>query len=81
MMVALWRDYEFILLKFDGVVGPLRPEKQDAFVRMMTECRKHSPDLILLNHRLNSMTGTFLRQLFFHEFEAAAHAAAERGER
>jgi len=52
MMVKLCRDYEFILLKFDGVVGGLRPEKQDAFVRMMTECRKHSPDLILLNHRL-----------------------------
>jgi len=52
LMVKLCRDYEFILLKFDGVVGPLRPEKQDAFVRMMTECRKHSPDLILLNHRL-----------------------------
>ncbi len=53
MMVELCRDYEFILLKFDGVVGRLRPEKQDAFVRMMTECRKHSPDLILLNHRLD----------------------------
>ncbi len=53
MMVKLCRDYEFILLKFDGVVGRLRPEKQDAFVRMMTECRKYSPDLILLNHRLN----------------------------
>lgn len=52
LMVKLCRDYEFILLKFDGVVGGLRPEKQDAFVRMMTECRKHSPDLILLNHRL-----------------------------
>jgi len=36
--------------------------------------------LALLNHRLNSMTGTFLRQLFFHEFEAAAHAMAERGD-
>lgn len=53
MMVKLCRDYDFILLKFDGVVGGLRPEKQDAFVRMMTECRKYSPDLILLNHRLN----------------------------
>jgi hypothetical protein len=52
MMVKLCRDYEFILLKFDAVVGPLRPEKQDAFARMMTECRKHAPDLILLNHRL-----------------------------
>ncbi len=53
MMVKLCRDYEFILLKFDGVVGGLRPEKQDAFIRMMTECRKYSPDLILLNHRLD----------------------------
>ena len=53
MMVGLCRDYEFILFKFDSVVGGLRPEKQDAFVRMMTECRKHSPDLILLNHRLD----------------------------
>ena len=52
MMVKLCRDYEFILLKFDAVVGGLRPEKQDAFFRMMTECRKYSPDLILLNHRL-----------------------------
>ncbi len=52
LMVKLCRDYEFILLKFDGVVGGLRPEKQDAFVHMMAECRKHSPDLILLNHRL-----------------------------
>jgi len=52
MMVKLCRDYEFILLKFDAVVGGLRPEKQDAFIRMMTECRKYSPDLILLNHRL-----------------------------
>jgi len=51
-MVKLCRDYEFALFKFDGVCGPLRPEKEDAFIRMMTEVRKHSPDLILLNHRL-----------------------------
>ena len=44
--------------------------------------RAETPEarLELLNHRLNSITGTFLRQLFFHEFEAAAHAMAERGE-
>jgi len=44
--------------------------------------RAETPEarLALLNHRLNSITGTFLRQLFFHEFEAAAHAMAERGE-
>ena len=53
MMVALCRDYRFHLLKFDAVVGQLRDEKQDAFIRMMTECRRYSPDLILLNHRLN----------------------------
>jgi hypothetical protein len=53
MMVRLCRDYRFRLLKFDAVVGQLRDEKQDAFIRMMTECRRYSPDLILLNHRLN----------------------------
>ena len=51
-MVKLCSDYEFALFKFDGVCGPLRPEKEDAFINMMTECRKYSPDLILLNHRL-----------------------------
>jgi hypothetical protein len=51
-MVGLCRDYDFALFKFDAVCGPLRPEKEDAFVRMMTACREHSPDLILLNHRL-----------------------------
>lgn len=52
MMVSLCRDYEFALFKVDGVCGQLRESKQDAFVKQMTECRKHSPDLILLNHRL-----------------------------
>jgi hypothetical protein len=51
-MVSLCRDFEFALFKFDAVCGPLRPEKEDAFIRMMTLCRKYSPDLILLNHRL-----------------------------
>ncbi|HEC43332.1 MAG TPA: hypothetical protein ENI20_10935, partial [Bacteroides sp.] len=53
MIVKLCKDYEFRLLKFDAVVGQLRDEKQDAFIKMMTECRKYSPDLIFLNHRLN----------------------------
>ncbi len=51
-MVGLCRDLDFALFKFDAVCGPLRPEKEDAFIRMMTACREHSPDLILLNHRL-----------------------------
>lgn len=53
MMVSLCRDHQFELFKFDAVCGQLRPEKQDDFARMMTECRRHSPDLILLNHRLD----------------------------
>ena len=52
MLAGLCRDYEFALFKMDAVCGQLRPEKQGAFARLMTECRKYSPDLILLNHRL-----------------------------
>jgi hypothetical protein len=52
-MVGLARDYEFELFKFDGVCGNLREHKQDAFVKMMQDVRKYSPNLILLNHRLN----------------------------
>ena len=52
LISGLCRDYELALLKFDGVCGTLPPEKQDYFVQMMEECRKYSPDLILLNHRL-----------------------------
>ena len=52
MMVKLCRDYAFMLFKFDAVSGSLRPEKQDAFIKMMVDCRKYSPNLILLNHRL-----------------------------
>ncbi len=51
-MVKLCRDYEFALFKFDAVCGKLRPEKEDAFINMMQQCRKYSPDLILLDHRL-----------------------------
>lgn len=53
LMVSLCRDHNFGLFKMDGVCGNLREEKQDAFVRMMEECRRYSPELILLNHRLN----------------------------
>jgi oligoendopeptidase F len=36
--------------------------------------------LVLVNQRINNFVGTFLRQIFFHEFEATAHAMAARGE-
>ena len=39
-MVGLCRDLDFALFKFDAVCGPLREEKEDAFIRMMTECRR-----------------------------------------
>jgi hypothetical protein len=58
MMVSLAQDYNFSLFKMDAVCGPLRPEKYDAFDRMMTEIRKHNPSLILLNHRLDLGKGT-----------------------
>ncbi len=52
LMSGLCRDYRMAEFKFDGVCGQLRPEKQDYFVQMMQACRKFSPDLVLLNHRL-----------------------------
>ena len=52
-MVGLCRDYRFALFKLDGVCGTLRPEKAEIFGRMLRECRLYSPDLIVLNHRLN----------------------------
>ena len=52
MMAALCRDFEWELFKFDMVCGPLRKGNEKYFIEMMKECRKYSPDLIALNHRL-----------------------------
>ncbi len=52
-MVDLCRKYHFALFKLDGVCGTLREEKAEVFGRMLRECRQYSPDLIVLNHRLN----------------------------
>jgi hypothetical protein len=52
MMVKLCKDFEFDLFKFDKVCGPLPLSHEDYFITMMKECRKYSPNLILLNHRL-----------------------------
>lgn len=51
--VHLCRDYNFALFKLDGVCGHLRPEKAGVFADMLKECRRYSPDLVVLNHRLN----------------------------
>jgi len=53
LLAGFCRDHQFQLFKMDAVCGQLRDEKQDAFIRLMQECRKHSSDLIVLNHRLN----------------------------
>ncbi len=50
--VHLCRDHNFALFKLDGVCGHLRREKAGVFADMLKECRKYSPDLIVLNHRL-----------------------------
>ncbi len=68
-------DYSLFVAEIGSVAS------ESLFFEWMLE-RATTPEerLALLNHRLNSITGTFLRQLFFHEFETAAHAMAERGE-
>jgi len=52
-MVDLCRKYHFALFKVDGVCGALRPEKAGLYAAMLQDCRKYSPDLVVLNHRLN----------------------------
>ena len=51
--VHLCRDHHFAQFKLDGVCGRLRPEKAALFAEMLRECRRYSPDLIVLNHRLD----------------------------
>jgi len=48
MLVSLCRDYNFRMFKMDA---PLRPEKQESFIKAMKACRKYTPDLIVINHR------------------------------
>lgn len=52
-MVDLCRKYRFAQFKVDGVCGTLRPEKAGLYAQMLQDCRKYSPDLIVLNHRLD----------------------------
>ena len=52
-MVDLCRKHHFSLFKVDGVCGTLRPEKAHVYAEQLRECRQYSPDLIVLNHRLD----------------------------
>jgi oligoendopeptidase F len=72
-----YHAYDYSL--FIGELGSVASES--LFYEWLLE-RTTDPDerLVLLNQRINNIVGTFLRQIFFHEFEAKAHAMAARGE-
>jgi len=50
------------------------------FEWMLNRTEDPKQRLALLNLRLNNIVGTFLRQIFFHEFEHAAHEAGHAGQ-
>ncbi len=52
MLVKFCKEYNFALFKFDACCSDLSPENQQHFIETMKECRRHSPDLIVLNHRI-----------------------------
>ena len=52
MLVKFCKEYNFALFKFDACCSDLSPENQKYFIETMQECRKYSPDLIILNHRI-----------------------------
>jgi len=66
MLVKFCREYNFALFKFDACCSDLSAEYQKYFIETMLECRKYSPDLIILNHRITlnrearKLTTTFL---------------------
>lgn len=66
MLVKFCKEYNFALFKFDACCSDLSPENQKYFIETMKECRKYSPDLIVLNHRITlneearKQTTTFL---------------------
>jgi len=53
MLVSLCRDYGVELFKFDACCSDLTEKNQQKFVHAMKECRKYSPQLIVLNHRIS----------------------------
>ncbi len=49
------------------------------FEWMLDRTEDPTQRLALLNQRMNDIIGTFLRQIFFHEFEHRAHLMADEG--
>jgi hypothetical protein len=66
MLVRFCKDYHFALFKFDACCSDLSAANQKYYIETMEECRKYSPDLIVLNHRISlndearKQTTTFL---------------------
>ena len=67
MMIKLCREDQFALLKLDACASNLRPEKQDAFIRLMKACRQYQPNLIVLNHRIDLGKATPYATTFLFE--------------
>lgn len=67
MFVGLVRDHHFQLFKIDRAGGPLRPGKDAALTRLLRECRRLSPGLIVLNHRADLGSATSLTTTFLWE--------------
>jgi hypothetical protein len=53
MLVKFCEEYNFAVFKFDACASDLSPENQQHFIETMQECLEHTPDLIILNHRIN----------------------------
>ena len=66
MLVKFCKEYDFALFKFDACCSDLSADNQENFIETMKECRRYSPDLIVLNHRITlneearKQTTTFL---------------------
>jgi oligoendopeptidase F len=71
-----YHDADYSL--FVAEVGSVASES--LFLEWMLE-RSSDPDerKLLLNKAMNDITGTFVRQIFFHEWEAMAHQMAQDG--
>jgi oligoendopeptidase F len=72
-----YHDADYSL--FVAEVGSVASES--LFLEWMLN-RSTDPDerKLLLNKAMNDITGTFVRQIFFHEWEAMAHQMAQDGE-
>ncbi|MCE5326902.1 MAG: hypothetical protein LLG01_10865 [Planctomycetaceae bacterium] len=53
LLVGLCRDSHMALFKFDAACDGLRKDKQALLADTLARCRAYSPDLIVLNHRID----------------------------